>query len=167
GSRWTEAQAGWGMKKAIFLRWWWAVRIFSSVAALHTATTDTATTAAAVSGISKNPATLGLPRNHDTNAAGRHGWRIRRHTEEAKKDGGGAGADDPTVDLHVSTTTVIQNELREYTGWSPELLAGRDGDDGTGARRVVSGVAAPPGGILESTLSAYREISGEILVGYN
>lgn len=149
---WTEAQEKVGEmrmeSRAIVLWCWWAVSVFSVVPALHT-TTD------------KNPATLGAPPNHDTHAAGRHRWRIHRHTAED----GGAGADDPVVDLHVSTT--IQNELSEYTGWSPELLAGRDGDDGTGARRVVSGVAAPPGGILESTLSAYREISGEILVGFN
>ncbi|CAM9857788.1 unnamed protein product, partial [Ectocarpus sp. 8 AP-2014] len=108
-------------------------RIVSLVAALRT------TTAAVGSG------KLGVPRDHDTNAAGRHRWKIHRHTEEENKEGA-AGADDPTVDLHVSTA--IQNELSEYLGWSPELLAGRDGDDGTGARRVVSGVAAPPGGIL-------------------
>lgn len=51
-----------------------------------------------------------------------------------------------------------------YTGWSPELLAGRAGADGSGARRAVSGVAAPSVGVLESTLSVYAEIKGEILV---
>lgn len=52
----------------------------------------------------------------------------------------------------------------EYTGWSPELSAGRGGADGSGARRVVSGVAAPAGGVLENTLSVHAEIKGDILV---
>lgn len=56
---------------------------------------------------------------------------------------------------------VLENE---YTGWSPELSAGRDGPDGSGARRVVSGVAAPTGGILGNVLSVFAEIKGDILV---
>ncbi|CAN0352364.1 unnamed protein product, partial [Ectocarpus sp. 12 AP-2014] len=76
------------MKREIFFGRWWAVtRIVSLVVALHT------TTAAVGSG------KLAVPRDHDTNAAGRHQWRIHRHTEEESKEGV-AGADDPTVDLH-------------------------------------------------------------------